>query len=113
MSDPIDSHRALVGTWREEPHPVYSTPVAFTIALEDGRFHIRGIDESDGVALETLDTNWDGATLYFVTYCAPTKHRAIHEFRIIGANRVECVVSYVDEEGEHRELQYWHRALVN
>ena len=73
----VSSNHPLVGVWREKKNPEYTTPCVLTIAVEDGQFFLREVDESDGVVLWISDIIWDGERLHFVTLFPPTKHKAM------------------------------------
>lgn len=106
MADP---RHALIGTWVEESNPVDTTTVVYTIAIENGRFCVRGVDESDGVVLIVSASTWDGEILRFATLFPPTQHKASHEFKVVGNGRARHVTSYSDEDGDHVVEELWRK----
>ena len=104
-----DSRLALIGTWVQESNPVHTTKVVYTIAVENGRFGVRGVDEGDGVALIVSASTWDGEILRFATLFPPTQHKARHEFKVVGRGCARHVTSYSDEDGDHVVEEVWRK----
>jgi hypothetical protein len=112
--DKLNSDHPLIGVWTEDENSFFRTSVVFTIRLDNGLFCVAGVDESDGVSLQTLEVpTWDGTTLCFVTLFPLTDHKATHEFRAVTEGRAECIVSYSDDEGDHAVIQSWTKVRVN
>src|SRR5437667_4034418 len=100
---------ALVGTWKEEGDPSETTQAVFTVAVEGGRFHVSGVDESDGVVFRITDTRWDGERLRFTSMFPTTNHRAKHVFQVIAKGRISHQVSYSDEDGDYVGTEVWKK----
>jgi hypothetical protein len=103
----VDPRHALIGTWVQESNSVHTTTVVYRIAIESGRVRVEGVDESDGIELRISASTWDGEVLRFVSLFPPTRHKASHEFKLIGKGRARHETSYSDEDGEHIVEEVW------
>lgn len=109
----VNSSHPLVGTWVEEENSFNTTAVVYTIKARKGRFCVRGVDESEGVALRISSTSWDGERLRFVSFFPPTRHKASHEFWLTRRGRARHEVSYSDKDGNHTASEVWKKKSVN
>ncbi len=90
----------LTGTWvQQQTDPDFPiTSVEFTISLREGGFEVRARDTSDGEELEVSRVRWNGEDRKFSTFCASTKWKAKHVFRINGGGLAEHEVTYTESE---------------
>ena len=50
----VDSIHPLVGAWKQEPNPVGTTTVIYTVFVKNGKFGVVGSDGEEGTALENF-----------------------------------------------------------
>ncbi len=103
--DPEEKFQVLVrynhpmaGTWQEVENPISETSVVYEIAVVDGQFAVRGIDEGDGTKLKISNVKWDGSALYFTSVYPRTGHRVEHELRAFRPRLVKHYVTSTDLE---------------
>jgi hypothetical protein len=103
----ITRKHSLVGAWTEEENRFHTSTVVFRIRVREGCFCVDGVDESDGCRLKIFGVTWDGRVLNFLTFFAPTKHKAHHVFEPVGPGKAGVTVSYSDQYGKthnHRNV---------
>lgn len=92
----------MAGTWQEVENPISETSVVYEVAVVDGQFAVRGIDEGDGTRLKISNVKWDGSALYFTSVYPRTGRRVEHELRAFGPRLVKHYVTSTD-------LELWRR----
>lgn len=105
----VTPKHSLAGTWGEEENSFLTTSVVFTIRVRQGCFCVAGVDKNDGTELRVFDVSWDGRILSFLTFFAPTRHKARHAFESVGKGNASVIVNYSDEYGKHSVLEVWKK----
>ena len=82
----LRARHPLVGTWF---HPNGDSSAEFTIALEDGRFMVSGVDARDNERFEITGVSWNGEELCFTSVMPSTNWRTRHVFRLLDDYLVE------------------------
>jgi hypothetical protein len=88
----------LAGVWQEEKNSVSETSVIYKIEVEDERFVVSAVDESDGTAFKITHVRWDGECLKFSTLFPPTGHRARHVLHVLKAGLMKHEITYTETE---------------
>ena len=105
----VNPSHALIGTWEEEPNTADTTTVVYRIAVKGRAIVISGVDESDRTALRISDIRWNGKQLRFVSLYPPTKHKALHVFRLTAKGRASHTTTYTDDEGTWTSKEPWKK----
>jgi hypothetical protein len=108
----ITRKHSLVGDWVEEDNSFDVSTVIFTIRVREGCFCVNGVDESDGSRLKVFGVTWNGEVLTFLTFFAPTKHRAHNVFEPFGRGTAKLTVNYSDEYGKYTIVEMRKNRVV-
>jgi hypothetical protein len=77
---------ALIGTWITDQE---DSNAAFTISLENNKFHVTGFCRSDGEEFEITQVKWDGETLTFRARFPSTNTITKNVFRMRSDGRAD------------------------
>jgi hypothetical protein len=103
-----DNH--LVGTWKQKPNRIHTTPVLYTVTMNHGKFNVSGMDTEDGTLLKISQIRWDGEFLHFVSFYPPTKHRAKHALKTISDRKMRHKITCTFSDGEvYADTEIWLR----
>jgi hypothetical protein len=105
----VNPSHGLIGVWEQEPNAFGTTTVVYRIAVKGRAIVISGVDESDKTALRISDIRWNGKQLRFVSLYPPTKHKALHLFRLTARGRAEHTTTYTDDEGTWTCKERWNK----
>jgi hypothetical protein len=95
----VDSIHPLVGAWKQEPNPVGTTTVIYTVFVKNGKFGVVGSDGEEGTALKISRTRWDGESLQFTSVYPPSKHKSEHVLRLASKGKINHDVSCTYADG--------------
>jgi hypothetical protein len=99
MQAPINNQHPLCGVWHDDSldtEDYYRSE--YSISAIDGRFHVSGVDRSDGEEFIISDIRWDGEWLSFKSLMPSTQRRGENRMRLLDTNEIEFLFTFTSRE---------------